>query len=168
MRPEQPRGIRNFNPGNIRHAQGVRWQGMAATQQDNQFVQYLNPRWGIRAMARVLITYQDKRLAANGSRIDTVREIVERWAPPTENNTDAYVISVARALGLDPDVESVDVYDFNIMRALVTVIIRHENGAGPLPGGRWYGDTVIAEGLSLAGIERGITHGQSMEAPACH
>ncbi|WP_030129146.1 hypothetical protein [Pseudomonas sp. QTF5] len=161
MRPEQPRGIRNYNPGNIRHTNGVRWQGMAATQQDTQFVQYLNPRWGIRAMARVLITYQDKRLAANGSRIDTVREIVERWAPPSENNTDAYVISVARALGLDPDVESVDVYDFNIMRALVTVIIRHENGAGSLPGGRWYGDTVIAEGLSLAGIERGITHGQS-------
>ena len=168
MRPEQPRGIRNYNPGNIRHTNGIRWQGMAATQQDSQFVQYLNPRWGIRAMARVLITYQDKRLAPNGTRIDTVREIVERWAPPTENNTDAYVISVARALGLDPDWQNVDVYDFDVMRALVTVIIRHEHGPGPLPGGRWYGDAIIAEGLSLAGIERGITHGQSREAPTCH
>lgn len=168
MRPEHPRGIRNYNPGNIRHVPGTRWQGMAATQQDPQFVQYLNPRWGIRAMARVLITYQDKRLATNGSRIDTVREIIERWAPPTENNTDAYVISVARALGLDPDVASVDVYDFDIMRALVTVIIRHENGLGPLPGGRWYGDTIIADGLTLAGIERGTTHGPSVEAPPCH
>lgn len=160
MRPQHPRGIRNYNPGNIRHTQGIRWQGTAPNQTDSQYVQFINPRWGIRAIARVLITYQDKRRAADGSPIDTVREIIERWAPPSENNTDAYVISVARALGLDPDVASVDVYDFEIMRALVTVIIRHENGSGPLPGGRWYGDTIIADGLALAGIERGIAHGQ--------
>jgi hypothetical protein len=166
MRPEHPRGIRNYNPGNIRHTQGIRWQGAAPIQTDNQFTQFINPRWGIRAIARVLITYQDKRRAADGSPIDTVREIIERWAPPSENNTDAYVISVARALGLDPDVASVDVYDFEIMRALVTVIIRHENGAGPLPGGRWYGDAIISEGLSLAGIERGIVHGQFKGAAA--
>ncbi|CAH0144449.1 structural protein [Pseudomonas brassicacearum] len=166
MRPQHPRGIRNYNPGNIRHAQGIRWQGTAPNQSDNQYVQFINPRWGIRAIARVLITYQDKRRAADGSPIDTVREIIERWAPPSENNTDAYVISVARALGLDPDVASVDVYDFEIMRALVTVIIRHENGAGPLPGGRWYGDTIIADGLALAGIERGIVHGQFKGAAA--
>lgn len=160
MRTEPPRGIRNYNPGNIRHAQGIRWQGTAPNQTDSQYIQFIDPRWGIRAIARVLITYQDKRRAADGSSIDTVREIIERWAPPSENNTDAYVISVARALGLDPDVASVDAYDFEIMRALVTVIIRHENGAGPLLGGRWYGDPIIADGLALAGIERGIAHGQ--------
>ncbi|MFL1515273.1 structural protein [Pseudomonas prosekii] len=166
MRPEHPRGIRNSNPGNIRHAASVRWQGMAATQTDSQFVQYLNPRWGIRAIARVLITYQDKRLAADGSRIDTVRDIVERWAPPCENNTDAYVISVARALGVNPEVANIDVYQFDVMRALVTVIIRHENGPGPLPGGRWYGDAVITDALLLAGIERGSAHGQFGVVPA--
>ncbi|MDU9028724.1 hypothetical protein [Pseudomonas mediterranea] len=165
MRPEHPRGIRNHNPGNIRHTPGTRWQGMAPTQHDSQYIQFINPRWGIRAIARVLITYQDKRRAPDGSPIDTVREIIQRWAPPTENNTDAYLISVARALGLDPDAESVDVYHFDIMRALVTVIIRHENGPGPLPGGRWYGDILIADGLSLAGIERGVSHGHPDQPP---
>ena len=160
MRPETPRGIRNFNPGNIRHAKGVRWQGMAVAQGDTEFVQFNAPRWGIRAIARVLITYQDKRLAADGSRIDSVREIVERWAPPSENNTEAYVLSVSRALGMDPGDEGVDVYDFNTMRVLVISIIRHENGPGPLPQGLWYGDAIIAEGLALAGIERGIQHGK--------
>lgn len=166
MRPKHPRGIRNYNPGNIRHTPGIRWQGAAVDQTDSQYLQFINPRWGIRAIARVLITYQDKRRAADGSPIDTVREIIERWAPPSENNTDAYIISVARALGLDPTVASVDVYDFEIMRALVTVIIRHENGAGPLPNGRWYGDAIITDGLSLAGIERGTVHGQSEGATA--
>lgn len=159
MRPETPRGIRNFNPGNIRHAKGVRWQGMAVAQSDTEFVQFTAPRWGIRAIARVLITYQDKRLAKDGSRIDTVREFVERWAPPSENDTNAYTASVARSLGLHPDHEGVDVYDFDVMRTLVTAIIRHENGPGPLPGGQWYGDAIIADGLALAGIERGAKHG---------
>ncbi|KWV78606.1 MULTISPECIES: hypothetical protein [Pseudomonas] len=159
MRPETPRGIRNFNPGNIRHAQGVRWQGMAAAQTDSAFVQFTAPRWGIRAIARVLITYQDKRLAKDGSRIDTVREFVERWAPPSENDTNAYAASVARALGLHPDHEGVDVYDFDVMRTLVAAIIRHENGPGPLPDGQWYGDAIMADGLALAGIERGAKHG---------
>lgn len=163
MRPtlttNHPRGIRNHNPGNIRHAKGTRWQGMAAHQTDPDFVQYANPRWGIRAIARVLITYQDKRKAADGTPIDTVRDIIQRWAPPNENNTDAYTNSVARALSLNPDTAAIDVYDIDIMRALVTVIVRHENGPGPLPGGRWYGEALITDGLALAGLERGAIHG---------
>jgi hypothetical protein len=165
MRPESPRGIRNFNPGNIRHAKGVRWQGMAAAQSDTNFVQFNGPRWGIRAIARVLITYQDKRLAADGSRIDSVREIIERWAPASENNTDAYTLTVARALGIDPDYQGLDVYNFDTMRALVLAIIRHENGLGPLPGGQWYGESVVVDGLALAGVERGVQHGKG-EVPA--
>ncbi len=160
MRPNTPRGIRNYNPGNIRHAKGVRWQGQATTQGDVEFVQFNGPRWGIRAIARVLITYQDKRRAGDGSRIDSVREFIERWAPPFENNTDAYVRQVARAIGVGPDDETLDVYDFTTMRALVQAIIRHENGPGPLPGGYWYGDVVIADGLALAGIVPGVQHGQ--------
>jgi hypothetical protein len=165
MRPESPRGIRNFNPGNIRHAKGTRWQGMAVAQSDKNFVQFNAPRWGIRAIARVLITYQDKRLAADGSRIDSVREIIERWAPASENNTEAYTLTVARVLGVAPDHEGLDVYSYDTMRALVLAIIRHENGPGPLPGGQWYGESVIADGLALAGVERGIVHGKG-EVPA--
>lgn len=159
MRHETPRGIRNYNPGNIRHAAGVRWQGMSAAQTDADFVSFNGPRWGIRAIVRVLITYQDKRRAANGSRIDSVREIVERWAPATENQTQSYVLSVASALGLDPDAAGVDVYRYETMRTLVLAIIRHENGPGPLPGGVWYGESIIVDGLALAGISRGVEHG---------
>lgn len=158
MRPNSPRGIRNHNPGNIRHAKGTRWQGMATPQTDPQFVQFTNPRWGIRAIARVLITYQEKCQAPDGSPIDTVRDIIQRWAPPNENNTDAYTNSVARALNVNPDTSTIDVYDLDIMRALVTVIIRHENGPGPLPDGRWYGEPLITQGLALAGLDRGTVH----------
>jgi hypothetical protein len=161
FRSEPPRGIRNFNPGNIRHALGVRWQGQAVNQTDPQFVQFTSPRWGIRAIARVLITYQDKRQARDGSRIDSVREIIERWAPPSENNTDAYTRAVAQALGIDAESPHIDVYDFHTLYTLVEGIVRHENGPGPLPAGAWYGQAIIADGLVLAGIERGAVHGTS-------
>lgn len=145
MRPNSPRGIRNFNPGNIRHAKGTRWQGMSANQNDKDFVQFTGPQWGIRAIARTLITYQDK----HGLR--TIRLVISRWAPPNENNTEAYIRQVATRVGVSPD-GWIDIYDYRTMRVLVEAIIRHENGAGPLPDGNWYGEALINEGLHLAGV----------------
>lgn len=159
MTTRLPRGIRNYNPGNIDRVAGTRWQGQAREQKDARFVTFLEPAWGIRAIARVLITYQDKRRAGDGSRIDSVREIIERWAPAHENDTEAYAKHVAKALGIGPDAESVDVYDYLTMRTLVLAIIRHENGPGPLPGGLWYGEPIIADGLARAGIVPGVRHG---------
>lgn len=148
-----PRGIRNNNPGNIEL--GAPWQGLSKTQTDGRFAQFETPAFGIRAIARVLITYQDKRQARDGSPIDTVREIIERWAPASENNVDAYVASVRRAMFGDPNlpVRYLDVHKYHIMKPLVEAIIRHENGPGPLKNANtWYDDAVIDEGLRLAGI----------------
>ncbi|QNH77811.1 structural protein [Pseudomonas protegens] len=153
MRPETPRGIRNFNPGNIRHVKGTRWQGMSANQNDTAFVQFTGPQWGIRAIARTLITYQDK----HGLR--TIRQIIGRWAPPNENNTESYIRQVATRLGVSPDAR-IDVYDYRTMRSLVEAIIRHENGSGPLSQGNWYGESLVSEGLHLAGIVPDAYHGE--------
>ncbi len=86
---------------------------------------------GIRALAVTLITYHDKRRAKDGSNIDTIREVIERWAPPNENNTSAYVNEVSKAVGVTPDM-IIDLHDYDTLRPLVEAIIRHENGRGPL------------------------------------
>lgn len=142
-----PRGLRNHNPGNIDRHPGIRWQGQAADQSgDPRFVVFEAPKWGIRAIARILITYQDARQARDGSRIDTIREIVARWAPPGENDTGAYSRHVAALTAIGED-ETLDVYDFVTAKALVKAIIQHENGGNP------YSDIEIEAGLRLAGIE---------------
>lgn len=151
MAKQQPRGIRNNNPGNIdRTKPRTPWQGRVPAEDltDPRFEQFVHPKFGIRALCRVLITYQDKRRAPDGSKIDTVREIIERWAPPNENDTSAYVRQVRRTLGLDgPEYPGeTDVHDYATMRELVLAIIRHENGVQP------YSGAVIDEGLRLAGI----------------
>ncbi|MDG9783688.1 structural protein [Metapseudomonas otitidis] len=154
MRPETPRGIRNFNPGNIERT-STRWQGMALDQSsDPRFIVFAHPVWGIRAIARTLITYQD----THGLR--SVQQIIQRWAPATENNTAAYVAAVSARLHVAP-LDAIDVYDYLTMLELVRAIVRHENGPGPLPGGDWYGEAMLAEGLALAGILRGVRHGEA-------
>jgi len=154
-----PRGIRNNNPGNIER-DGTRWQGMSAVQTDARFVVFSESRWGIRAIARVLITYQDKRRAKDGSRINSVRKFIARWAPPAENNTDAYARAVANALGVGVDDPDIDVYDYDTMFGLVASIIRFENGSPRHHlNGAWYQDGEIEAGLKLAGIVRSVRHG---------
>jgi hypothetical protein len=59
--------------------------------------------------------------------IDTVAEIIRRWAPNNENNTAAYIAAVAHTTGFLPD-QQIDVTEPEIMTKLVIAIVRHENG----------------------------------------
>lgn len=132
------RGIRNNNPGNIRHS-ADRWQGAAQVQRDTEFVQFSAPEWGIRALARVLIAYQDKYSKR------TIAQIIARWAPSTENDTAAYVAAVERDTGFDRD-ERLDMHARAYLGPLVRAIIRHECGSQP------YDDATISKALTLAGV----------------
>ena len=134
-----PRGIRNHNPGNLRRSADP-WQGLAAQQTDLEFFQFVSPKWGIRALARTLITYQDKVGLRN------IRQIIGRWAPPNENDTGAYVRTVAAAVGVGPE-DRVNVHEYAVLRPLVLAIIKHENGQQP------YTDAEVDAGLVLAGVE---------------
>lgn len=115
------RGIRNNNPGNIRRS-GIQWQGMSAQQTDPEFVQFITPEYGIRALSHVLDTY------SGSYGLNTVRGIIGRYAPSSENNTTAYINAVAQALGVLPD-QAIDV---QARKAdLIEAIITHENGINP-------------------------------------
>lgn len=139
MTTSQPRGVRNHNPGNIER-NATKWQGMADDQSsDPRFIVFAEARYGIRALARTLLTYQSKY------GLDTVREIINRWAPPIENDTGAYVNAVAKSCKVAPD-QKIDLDSVDVMLPLVRAIIRHENGGNP------YDDAEILEGLHLAGI----------------
>ena len=91
-----PRGIRNNNPLNIRRGKD-RWQGMRAVQTDAQFCQFESLEWGWRAAFWLLTRYFHQY------GLDTIRGIINRWAPPNENNTRAYISNVARLTGIGAD-----------------------------------------------------------------
>ena len=117
----ETRGERNHNPGNIDRHDSTLWQGMAHDQTDSRFVVFSDPHYGIRALAKVLLSYYRKH------GLNTVHGIIDRWAPPSENNTGAYVNHVASILGVGIDAQ-IDVDDPATLETLVRAIIEHENG----------------------------------------
>ncbi len=143
-----PRGIRNNNPGNIDYSNLYKWQGLDTPPSDGRFCRFKSAADGIRALARTLITYQKKH------GIRTIRGIINRWAPPVENNTSAYVNQVAMACGLGADQE-LDVEHYEHLVGIVKAIINHENGKpSTAKRSEWYAQDVIDEGLRRAGVVR--------------
>jgi hypothetical protein len=128
------RGLRLANPGNIRH--GDAWRGLTADQPDPAFCQFSAPVYGIRAMAKILLSYQRRG-------IRTIKGIISAWAPPSENDTDAYSRDVAQRAGIF-ETDQIDVRDPEVCAALVKGIIWHENGSQP------YSDNTINDGVKLA------------------
>ena len=91
------RGIRNNNPLNVRRSKD-KWQGMKALQTDPQFCQFETMAYGWRA-AFVMLT----RTYYHTYRLYTIRAIINRWAPPNENNTKRYIENVCRFTGIGAD-----------------------------------------------------------------
>ena len=158
MAKEQTLGVRLNNPGNLEW--GSPWEGLVpreqsryyktGTRQRQRFCEFKDAASGIRAIARTLITYFDKRKAQDGSPIDTVAEVVARWAPSFENNTSAYANHVAKLMSVDPD-QILDIKSYDVMYGLVTGIIAHENAGYAYPA------EVVEEGLRRAGVVKKIT-----------
>ncbi|RWU12462.1 structural protein P5 [Xanthomonas phaseoli] len=144
MNAKLPRGVRNANPGNIDRTKTV-WQGedrsASAVERESRFAVFDSPEYGFRALVKTLLTYQRK----HGLR--TVRGIINRWAPPVENDTGAYARQVATALGVDVD-QRINVEAPATAFQLAKAIAKHENG------GNFWGDAVIWDGVELAGIAR--------------
>jgi len=136
---DTPRGIRNNNPGNIRKSNDP-WQGLSPEQNDPDFFQFTSPTYGIRAIARILITYQDNYSCVYAG------DFIDRWAPPSENNTGAYKAAVLKSTGFAPTAK-VDMHAYADCSAMVEAIIHQENGEQPYDG------SVIDKGLLLAGVE---------------
>ena len=135
-----PRGIRNNNPLNIRRT-STRWAGQIASDTERAFVVFMDMAHGVRAAAKVIQNYQ--RLYG----INTVRRLIERWAPPNENHTPAYIVAVAAALGVGQD-DTLDLAAHDILYKLIPAMSRVENGRRP-DGSDWLRSEDVDAGLAM-------------------
>lgn len=119
-----PRGVRNNNPGNIRLST-TEWEGETEGV-DDAFETFQSPEMGIRAVQKIVNTYRQKY------NLKTVYDIIARWAPPSENDTDAYANFVAQAVGVRSD-EPINTNNVDVATKLVSAIITFENGFNPYP-----------------------------------
>lgn len=115
----KPRGYRNNNPGNIR-INGDKFQGEVIPSRDKEFKQFESMAYGYRAIFKILRNYQ------RNYSLDTIRKMISRWAPESENNTLAYVMTVSSRSGISPD-EPVSADNREMMIRIVAAMSFVEN-----------------------------------------
>lgn len=137
-----PRGIRNNNAGNIRW--GSNWQSLVPQEQrtDKNFCQFVSPVYGLRAMVKVMFTYRDKY------GLDTIEGIINKYAPPVENNTQGYINRVCDKLGVKPD-QSIRLTD-EALTLLIRAICGVENNKDGIDYSNYYSSDLINRAISMA------------------
>lgn len=109
------RGLRNNNPGNLVKT-NIKWLGKLQST-DPKFEQFQSLEFGIRAQLKDLINDINKGK-------NTVSALISEYAPPNENNTGAYIRSVAKSLGVTEKqkLTSIDAkFMLNLARAIYKV-----------------------------------------------
>ena len=134
----EPRGVRCNNPFNIRKS-ADKWVGLADLQTDPAFCTFEDPAYGIRAGVVILLKYFDRY------GLNTVHAILNRFAPPVENDTGAYAYDVAKRMKVGMW-QVVNLHDHATMLALAGAIVAHECS------GYQYPPDVMEHGLAMAGI----------------
>lgn len=115
-----PRGLRNNNPLNIRISRD-KFVGEIQPSQDKVFKQFDTMSHGYRAAFRVLRTY------INNYKCDTIRKIISRYAPSSENHTENYIKVVSERSGITAD-EPILADNREMMVRIVAAMSFVENG----------------------------------------
>lgn len=153
------------NFGNVEYREGTAWwdgQIGASWQRDRLWVVVdpSRPELGVRIPAKLINTYISSRMAENGTPIDTVWEVISRYAPSEDNNN---VVAYARhvcariAAHIGESVgihDELDWHDWRVIRGCIDGMIRHEQGirdSDPWPAP--LSDEVIDLGIRLAGFD---------------
>lgn len=114
-----PRGIRNNNPLNIRISSSM-WLGKVENNTDGSFEQFTSMTMGIRAAIKLVCRY-----IRDG--VNTVDAIINRWAPPVENNTSMYIDRVCRLADLTP-FQKIETKHRNAICRMLWAMTQVENG----------------------------------------
>lgn len=114
------RGLRNCNPGNIRRSK-VRYKGEVQPSRDAEFKEFCSMGYGYRAMFVLLDSYRSRY------GLCTIRQMLGRYAPPSENFTEGYVRFVSSRTGIAPD-EIVNTRAACDMVPIVAAMSQIENG----------------------------------------
>ncbi len=126
-----PSGVNQFNVGNVRPV-----GSSTGFQQPSSYQE------GLQIM--------DKNLEAYGKKgINTLAGVMNRWAPPSENDTPALIAAAAKRLGIKPD-QPIDLSNPVQRQAIGTAIMLQEKGpSGIFVGGK---QTAVAPTTTAPGI----------------
>jgi hypothetical protein len=137
-----PRGVRNNNPGNLNFAgqEGATKEGG----EKGRFAVFEDMSTGVSALVNQLEAYSRRG-------IDTITEIVNKYAPAGDNNdVQAYIKALASATGKDPNAK-LDLSDMHTLVPLVKGIVEHEGN------GKYVSAKDYAQGIMLGAGPKAAT-----------
>lgn len=125
----EPRGIRNNNPGNLNY---VGQNG--ATLEDHatpRFARFNSAFEGFAALGKQIKAYYNGTSKAAGyQKLQSVEDIISRFAPASENNTQAYINKLSKMLGVGRG-DSLNIQDPQVLATLMNGVTQIENGKNP-------------------------------------
>lgn len=128
------------NPLNIRYSRYNHWTGQRG--QFKGFCIFVHKDYGYRAALKLLLRY-----VRDG--FNTPESIINRWAPPSENDTKKYVETVCELSGLQADTPIIGFGGLIPLCAAMSVV---ESGA-PAPDWQYLSDLVVKFKLFPYGTE---------------
>lgn len=149
-----PRGLRDNNPGDLQPPPSGTWAGTVGM--DGPFVIFSDTTWGLRALARDLIT----NIGTEG--YDTITTLITKFAPPSENDTAAYISAVSADTSIDPNDQLGT--DQDTITSLMRAIVNHE--LGDASSQQYVPDADIATGYSMAISTAAVIQGAAITAVA--
>jgi hypothetical protein len=133
-----PRGLRDNNPADMQPPPGVPWAGTVGM--DGPFAIFSDTTWGLRALARDLMT----NIGSEG--YDTITSLITKFAPPAENDTASYITAVSADTGIDANDQLGT--DQDTVTSLMRAIVNHE--LGDTYSQQYVPDTDIISGYTMA------------------
>lgn len=130
-----PHGLRLRNPFNLEKNAKIKWEGLTNLSSDPIFCEFISDLYGLRAGFINLKTQINEGY-------NSIQKLIYHYAPPSENDTKAYVKVICHELDKNPD-DKLSLLD---LKSLGKAIIKQEQGYLP------YSDELIEQALKLAGV----------------
>lgn len=124
-----PRGIRNNNPGNLNYVgqNGATLENHATP----RFARFNSAFEGFAALGKQIKAYYNGTSKAAGyKKLQSVEDIISRFAPASENNTQGYIDKLSKMLGVGRG-DSLNIQDPKVLATLMNGITQIENGKNP-------------------------------------
>lgn len=125
--------------GNGGGVPGNNWGNIRPPGATSGFQRFGSPEEGLAAIDRNLQAYGQKG-------INTLSGVINRWSPPSENDTKGLIASAASRLGIKPD-QQIDLGNPVTRQAIATAIMLQEHGPGKV-----FAPPSPAQGQSVPGI----------------
>lgn len=142
------RSFRNNNFGNLNFAgqENAMLESQPAKGKA-RFARFATPEDGFRGLANQISSYSNGTSKAAGyQKLTTVKDIISKWAPPSENNTAKYIDTVSANLGVKPT-DTIDTSNQQVMIKMIRAIATYEGG-NPNVSDKMIGDSIGHEDAS--------------------